>query len=69
MRRKKIKYDVAKNGEEAVQKWHNGGFHLILVIIRPDVDLIKLKFSPRWTSKCLLWTAYKRQKRLGDWSV
>ena len=31
MKKKKIKYDVAKNGEEAVQKWHSGGFHLILV--------------------------------------
>lgn len=31
MRKKKIKYDVAKNGEEAVQKWRSGGFHLILV--------------------------------------
>ena len=31
MKKKKIKYDVAKNGEEAVQKWRSGGFHLILV--------------------------------------
>jgi osomolarity two-component system response regulator SSK1 len=31
MRKKKIKYDVAKNGEEAVQKWRTGNFHLILV--------------------------------------
>ena len=31
MRRKKIKYDVAKNGEEAVGKWKSGKFHLILV--------------------------------------
>jgi len=31
MRRKKIKYDVAKNGEEAVVKWKSGKFHLILV--------------------------------------
>ena len=30
MKKKKIKYDVAKNGEEAVQKWRSGGFHLIL---------------------------------------
>ncbi|OAX39132.1 hypothetical protein K503DRAFT_109644 [Rhizopogon vinicolor AM-OR11-026] len=37
MRRKKIKYDVAKNGEEAVQKWHNGGFHLILMDIQMPV--------------------------------
>lgn len=31
MKKRKIKYDVAKNGEEAVQKWRSGGFHLILV--------------------------------------
>ena len=34
MKKKKIKYDVAKNGEEAVQKWKSGGFHLILVCPR-----------------------------------
>jgi len=33
MRKKKIKYDVAKNGQEAVQKWKSGGFHLILVCV------------------------------------
>ncbi|KAH7930064.1 hypothetical protein BV22DRAFT_86841 [Leucogyrophana mollusca] len=37
MRRKKIKYDVAKNGEEAVQKWRSGGFHLILMDIQMPV--------------------------------
>jgi osomolarity two-component system response regulator SSK1 len=31
MKKKQIKYDVAKNGQEAVQKWRTGGFHLILV--------------------------------------
>lgn len=31
MTKRKIKYDVAKNGEEAVMKWQTGGFHLILV--------------------------------------
>ncbi|OJT13376.1 Oxidative stress response two-component system protein SSK1 [Trametes pubescens] len=34
MKKKKIKYDVAKNGEEAVQKWRSGGFHLILVGVK-----------------------------------
>ncbi|TBU49058.1 hypothetical protein BD309DRAFT_1034962 [Dichomitus squalens] len=37
MKKKKIKYDVAKNGEEAVQKWHSGGFHLILMDIQMPV--------------------------------
>ena len=31
MRKKKIKYDVAKNGEKAVEKWRSGRFYLILV--------------------------------------
>ncbi|KAH9007134.1 hypothetical protein EDB86DRAFT_2870179 [Lactarius hatsudake] len=37
MRKKKIKYDVAKNGEEAVEKWSSGGFHLILMDIQMPV--------------------------------
>ncbi|KAF9224366.1 hypothetical protein BS17DRAFT_779685 [Gyrodon lividus] len=42
MRKKKIKYDVAKNGEEAVQKWRSGGFHLILMDIQmPIMDGIE----------------------------
>ena len=35
MKRKKIKYDLACNGQEAVQKWRTGGFHLILVRFAP----------------------------------
>lgn len=31
MKKKGIKYAVAKDGEEAVQKWKNGSFHLVLV--------------------------------------
>lgn len=34
MRRNKIKYEVAWNGREAVEKWRNGNFHLILVILQ-----------------------------------
>ncbi|KAI9512700.1 hypothetical protein F5148DRAFT_973098 [Russula earlei] len=37
MRKKKIKYDVAKNGEEAVEKWKSGRFHLILMDIQMPV--------------------------------
>ena len=33
MKRKKIKFDLASNGQEAVQKWRTGGFHLILVCL------------------------------------
>lgn len=31
MKKRKIKYGVAKDGLEAVEKWRTGGFHLILV--------------------------------------
>ncbi|OCB84579.1 hypothetical protein A7U60_g8565 [Sanghuangporus baumii] len=37
MRKRKIKYDVAKNGAEAVTKWKTGGFHLILMDIQMPV--------------------------------
>ncbi|KAI0921389.1 hypothetical protein AcW1_004617 [Taiwanofungus camphoratus] len=37
MQKKKIKFDVAKNGEEAVAKWRSGGFHLILMDIQMPV--------------------------------
>jgi len=43
MRKRKIKYDVAKNGEEAVEKWRSGRFHLILV--RPAVLAFHKTFS------------------------
>jgi osomolarity two-component system response regulator SSK1 len=31
MRKKKLKYQLAKNGLEAVEKWKTGNFDLILV--------------------------------------
>lgn len=46
MRKKKIKYDVAKNGEEAVQKWHSGTFHLILVRRAPAMLLARGRADP-----------------------
>ena len=33
MKKHKIKFSVASNGKEAVDKWKSGGFHLILVRI------------------------------------
>ncbi|PWZ02790.1 hypothetical protein BCV70DRAFT_197051 [Testicularia cyperi] len=37
MGKKKIKYDVANNGREAVDKWKTGGYHLILMDIQLPV--------------------------------
>jgi osomolarity two-component system response regulator SSK1 len=37
MRRKKIRCAVAKNGKEAVEKWRQGGFHLVLMDIQLPV--------------------------------
>ncbi|KAF8803949.1 hypothetical protein BYT27DRAFT_7144726 [Phlegmacium glaucopus] len=37
MKRKKINYDLASNGQEAVQKWRTGEFHLILMDIQMPV--------------------------------
>lgn len=31
MKKHKIKYEVASDGKQAVEKWKKGGFHLILV--------------------------------------
>ncbi|TFY80634.1 hypothetical protein EWM64_g3378 [Hericium alpestre] len=37
MKKRKITFDVAKNGEEAVTKWKSGRFHLILMDIQMPV--------------------------------
>ena len=37
LRRKRIKYDVASDGREAVEKWRTGDFHLILMDIQLPV--------------------------------
>ncbi|KAL1919880.1 uncharacterized protein VTP21DRAFT_1812 [Calcarisporiella thermophila] len=37
MKKRKIKYSVANNGLEAVEKWKQGGFHLVLMDIQLPV--------------------------------
>ncbi|KAJ4472035.1 hypothetical protein J3R30DRAFT_3340563 [Lentinula aciculospora] len=37
MKKNRIKYDVASNGKEAVEKWKTGAFHLILMDIQMPV--------------------------------
>ena len=34
MQRKKISYAVASNGQEAVEKWRTGSYHLVLVMFK-----------------------------------
>ncbi|KAK9711153.1 Two-component response regulator SSK1p [Basidiobolus ranarum] len=42
MKKRKIKYSVANNGLEAVEKWKEGGFHLVLMDIQlPVMDGIE----------------------------
>ncbi|CAI2178618.1 10766_t:CDS:2 [Funneliformis geosporum] len=42
MRKKKIQYECASNGKEAVEKWQTGGFHLVLMDIQlPVMDGIE----------------------------
>ncbi|CAO3572501.1 unnamed protein product [Mortierella alpina] len=40
MRQRKIKYDLACNGKEAVDKWRVGGFHLVLVSSSLTLSLV-----------------------------
>ncbi|KAK9464194.1 uncharacterized protein V1516DRAFT_669828 [Lipomyces oligophaga] len=37
MRRRKIRCNVAKNGKEAIEKWREGGYHLVLMDIQLPV--------------------------------
>lgn len=37
LRKYKIRYQIAKNGQEAVDKWRTGGFHLVLMDIQLPV--------------------------------
>ena len=42
LRRKRIDYDMAKDGHEAIDKWRRGNFHLILMDIQlPGLDGIQ----------------------------
>ena len=69
MKRKKIKYDLACNGQEAVQKWRTGGFHLILVRFVFFFFEIHTHFLcfPRWIFKCQSWMVYRPRKRSAAW--
>ncbi|HEV7737864.1 MAG TPA: response regulator [Chlamydiales bacterium] len=42
MKKNKIKYDVAWNGKEAVEKWKTGNFHIILVSVSAQHILASL---------------------------
>ena len=52
LRKKKIKHSSAKDGQEAIEKWRTGGFHLILVS-----PIGARRTDPRWTSNSQSWMA------------
>lgn len=62
MKKKKVKYDVAKNGEEAVEKWRSGNFQLILV---SEISMFGAYFDDgdRWIFRCRSWTGLRRRKQ------
>ncbi|KAG1739859.1 uncharacterized protein EDB91DRAFT_1134170 [Suillus paluster] len=67
MKKKKIKFDVAKNGEEAVQKWHNGSFHLILMDIQmPVMDGIQATKEIRRLESLIASSGYTPGTPLSD---
>lgn len=43
MKKHSIKFSVASDGNEAVEKWKGGGFHLILVCLHNNMLLQKKK--------------------------
>lgn len=70
MKKKRIKFDVAKNGEEAVTKWQTGGFHLVLVSTSCTSLVLRsrlLTLFSRWTFRCLSWTVSRLLSRSDEW--
>lgn len=51
MQRKKISYAVASNGQEAVEKWRTGNYHLVLVMARRFLKYIA-NTALRWIFRC-----------------
>ena len=42
MQRKKISYAVASDGQEAVEKWRTGNYHLVLVMLEEGFSSMSL---------------------------
>lgn len=69
MKRRKLKYDVASNGEQAVLKWNRGEFDMILVRTMPLITCLRRDnlLMCRWISTCPLWTVFRRPQKSGYW--
>ena len=55
MKKHSIKFSVASDGKEAVEKWKGGGFHLILVSLFVIFMECNVNQILRWIFNYLSW--------------
>lgn len=69
--KRKIKHQAANNGQEAVEKWRSGTFHLILVRrgAYSTFHQTLIELVCRWISNCQSWTVSRRQRRFAALSA
>lgn len=70
MKKKGISYKVAKDGEQAVQMWKKGNFHLVLVraLDPTHAKLAADDIGIRWTFSCPLKTVLRRRVKFAKLS-
>ncbi|KAE8219536.1 hypothetical protein CF319_g6783 [Tilletia indica] len=78
MDKKKIKYEIATNGKDAIERWQSGGFHLILMDIQlPVMDGIEATREIRRLERSANIgilpntppTGHSSSRREGDWTT